>query len=57
VVFERLRGQKQHAVVPILPQQSPHSVQDSGIIIDDKNEVPIWHERQLASGMLDRPLG
>jgi hypothetical protein len=30
--------------VVVLPQQSLHPLQHRGVIIDDKNEVPIWQE-------------
>jgi hypothetical protein len=31
-----------------MPQQSLHCIPGSGVIINDKDKLPIWHERPLA---------
>jgi hypothetical protein len=34
---------KQQAGVAELPQQSSYTPKHRGVVIDDKNKVPIWH--------------
>jgi hypothetical protein len=43
VLYECRRGRKQHAVVAGPLQQSRYTLQHSGVVIDDKNKVPIRH--------------
>jgi hypothetical protein len=49
VTCEGFRRGKKQAVVAELPQQSRYALQHRGVVIDDKNKVPIWQ-----AGMLDK---
>ena len=41
MVFEGFRRGKYQAVVAVLAQQSRHALQHHGVVIDDKNKVPL----------------
>jgi hypothetical protein len=42
VAFESVRRRKQQAGVAELPQQSRYTLQHSGVVIDDKDDISIW---------------
>ena len=51
VVCESLRRRKQQTGVAELPQQSSYTPQHCGVVIDDKDDISIWHgiiSRRLA---------
>src|SRR5882757_8354307 len=45
VVLKSLGRGKQDTVVTVLPQQSLYSPEHAGVVIDDKNDISIWHDR------------
>ena len=45
VILERFGGRKQDAVVTVFAQQPPYPLQRSGVIIDDKDDIPISQDR------------
>jgi hypothetical protein len=47
VICEGFRRRKQHAFVAQLPQQSRYAPQHHGVVIDDKNKVPLWQAGHL----------
>src|SRR6478736_4136615 len=47
VICEGLRRGKQHAFVAQLPQQSRYAPRHHGVVIDDKNKVPLWQAGHL----------
>ncbi len=50
VICEGFRRRKQHACVAQLPQQSRYALQHHGVVIDDKNKVPLWQAGHLDVG-------
>ena len=47
LICEGFRRGKQHAFVAQLPQQSRYAPQHHGVVIDDKNKVPLWQAGHL----------
>ena len=47
VICEGFRRCKQQSGVTELPQQSRYALQHRGVVIDDKNKVPIWQANKL----------
>ena len=45
VVLKSLGRGKQDTVVTMFPQQSLYSPEHAGVVIDDKNDISIWHDR------------